>query len=108
MTDNEIIKALECCCGDNGCFGCPYTENHGCRLLRNPIKDALDLLNRQKAEIERLGIELKAMRGAARSYKALIDGLKENGIIADDTEGAKAIKINGISADVKEMVGDGR
>lgn len=54
MTDNEIIKALECCCGDDGCFGCPYTENHSCRLLRNPIKDALDLINRQKAEIERL------------------------------------------------------
>jgi hypothetical protein len=52
MTDNEIIKALECCCGDDGCFGCPYTENHSCRLLRNPIKDALDLINRQKAEID--------------------------------------------------------
>ena len=51
LTDSEIVKALECCCGDNGCFGCPYTENHNCRLLRNPIKDALDLINRLEARI---------------------------------------------------------
>ena len=58
LTDNEIVKALECCCGDNGCFGCPYTENHSCRLLRNPIKDALDLINRLQAENKELKKEL--------------------------------------------------
>ena len=40
MTDNEIIKALECC---------PLDDIGGCRKI-----DALALINRQKAEIERL------------------------------------------------------
>ena len=38
MTDNEIIKALECS---------PLNDIGGCRKI-----DALDLINRQKAEIE--------------------------------------------------------
>lgn len=51
MTDNEIIKALKCC-GRENCFGCPY---HGKCHQGNPmIKDALDLITRQQAEIERL------------------------------------------------------
>ena len=75
MTDNEIIKALECCATDkmDDCFQCPYDNivykpgNGGC--VNRCRKDALDLINRQKAEIERLNVELKAMRGAVYSYK---------------------------------------
>ena len=53
MTDNEIIKALECCCGTahDSCRDCPYSDI-GCEDELE--KDALDLINRQKAEIERL------------------------------------------------------
>ena len=54
LTDNEIIKALERCVKDGypyGCEGCPYrAEDCNERL----DADALDLINRQKAEIERL------------------------------------------------------
>ena len=57
MNDNEIIKALECCVeiGENDCQNCPYFNDVscGCRNYEN-LKDALDLINRQKAEIERL------------------------------------------------------
>ena len=56
MTDNEIIKALECCLPQNGkrnCDDCPYAEcEKGC--ADKMIKDSLDLINRQKAGIERL------------------------------------------------------
>lgn len=60
MTDEQIIKALECCATDDGndCFQCPYCNiffesgNGGC--VNRCRKDALDLINRQKAEIERL------------------------------------------------------
>ena len=56
MTDNEIIKALECCLPQNGkrnCDDCPYAEcEKGC--ADKMIKDSLDLINRQKAEIEEL------------------------------------------------------
>lgn len=58
MTDNEIIKALECCISDDDgtrerpCKGCPLLQDDSCsNSLR---KYALDLINRQKAEIERL------------------------------------------------------
>ena len=58
MTDNEIIKALECCkvCSSpEYCRECPYVECttvKGC--VGEMLTDALDLINRQKAEIERL------------------------------------------------------
>ncbi len=59
MTDNEIIKALECC-GSNGwgkedvrpCDKCPMQECEDCEV---ELPDyVLDLINRQKAKIERL------------------------------------------------------
>lgn len=53
MTEREIIKGLECCYTGYGCKDCPYyCGNEDCPEL--VIKDALDLINRQKAEIERL------------------------------------------------------
>ncbi len=60
MTDEQIIKALECCATDDGddCFQCPYCNlfyepgNGGC--VNRCRKDALELINRQKAEIESL------------------------------------------------------
>jgi hypothetical protein len=56
MTDNEIIKALELCGSEFECHnGCPYYNNgqFKCRDL-SIYRDALSLINRQKAEIERL------------------------------------------------------
>ena len=64
MTDNEIIKALECCsigetytdCEKNGCplylgitMGCKYIDKEN-----QLYSDALDLINRKQAEIEEL------------------------------------------------------
>ena len=51
ITDNEIVKALECC-GRESCFGCLYRGK--CHQGNPMITDALDLINRQKSEIERL------------------------------------------------------
>lgn len=50
MTDEQIIKALECCINGN-CDGC-YNVLYNC--MRNAITNALDLINRKNAEIERL------------------------------------------------------
>lgn len=64
MTDDEIVKALKCCskgetyadCEKNGCplylgitMGCKYVDKEN-----QLYSDALDLITRQKAEIERL------------------------------------------------------
>ena len=54
MTDNEIIKALECCNGwDGRCLNCPLNrEGTNCKEKLNSY--ALDLINRQKEEIKEL------------------------------------------------------
>lgn len=63
MKDNEIIKALECCASSSqvsACDGCPYNrESLICEMLKS--RDALDLINRQKAEIERLEKQIKEL-----------------------------------------------
>lgn len=65
MTENEIIKALERCSIDYNCGDCPYYyKDEGCcpDMLMN---DALDLINRQKSEIE----ELQHKRNGRRKTK---------------------------------------
>ena len=50
MTDNEIIKALECCINDD-CDNCPDTFGN---CEHNAMRNAFDLIKRKDAEIERL------------------------------------------------------
>ena len=74
MTDNEIIKALECC-GKNPpmCSECGYKGRCNRIDCYDYLKrDALNLINRQKAEFERhsehielLDIEHEAIRNNA-------------------------------------------
>ena len=56
MTDNEIIKFMQCVVGnDANCSECEYQKVlpfPSCRMMC--AKNALDLINSQKAEIERL------------------------------------------------------
>ena len=59
MTDNEIIKALECCgkpVNEECCSECPYHlgGQENCHKL---LEDVIDLINRKQAEIEELRIE---------------------------------------------------
>ena len=60
VSNYDIVKALECCYRSGSCSQCPYEK-----LRVKPewdcsskmIADAIDLINRQKAEIERLQTE---------------------------------------------------
>lgn len=57
FTDEEVVKALEFCLQGDSCFGCcPYDDgDDDCTYCTSKLaRDALDLINRQKAEIERL------------------------------------------------------
>lgn len=54
MTDNEIIKALECCNTNGGCTDCPLFEIKGRNCIVQLDIYAFDLIKRQQAEIERL------------------------------------------------------
>lgn len=77
MTDNEIIKALEICTANGDCKDCainPHKGNYGyCTGLA--IKQALDLINRQKAEIEKLKEQLADARYL--NTVAESDGIKD-------------------------------
>ena len=56
MTDEQIIKGLECCADDSviRCKECPYGVSIFSCMQMQLRKDALDLINRQKDEIEKL------------------------------------------------------
>ena len=55
MTDNEIKEALECCLKNEiDCHGCPYEEYSKRDCTDRFYADVIELINRQKAEIERL------------------------------------------------------
>ena len=77
MTDNEIIKALECCSGTT-CKGCPFQERFGedapCPYLE---KYALELINRQKAEIDILIRKKEALKDEIAGLTAKVERLKE-------------------------------
>lgn len=77
MTDNEIIKALECCSHRNEdlpCEGCPaYSIAQMC--TEDLMSDALDLINRQKAEIERYLHSIKLLENDVATAKS--EAIKE-------------------------------
>lgn len=56
MTDNEIIRALDCCVNNVTCSEeCPYYVFDKCLDQRK--KDVINLINRQKVEIRTLAAE---------------------------------------------------
>ena len=83
LTDTEIIKALECCIGGTKCKKCPMFKECG-EDIQAIEKNSLDLINRQKAEIEKKDIEIDILiRKKNDAYdeiaeqQAEIDRLKE-------------------------------
>jgi len=78
-TDKKITKALEHCLTVDvaGCSECPYRKGRNC--INRLETDALALINR-------LDVELEAMRGAANSYKMHYDNLARE--IFDEIEKA--------------------
>ena len=106
MTDNEIIKALECCSNGEPCANCPYQKQCDETDL---AEIALDLINRQQAEIERLKKilaeeEEKYKLCAKRFYKV---GVKD---FAEKLKSTYFIDSERLCCQVdkvfKEMVGD--
>ena len=80
MTDNEIIKALECClkgCNAEGCEDCPLYEKVEDCEIEIPII-ALDLINRQNSEIERLKAENEGYKHLDTILRTAIDELTAN------------------------------
>ena len=80
MTDTEIIKALETHLSDEGkCSECAYLENIGsCVGIMH--KDLYDLINRQKAEIERLQAHNSSMQSTLAKMSMGVEQAKSEAI----------------------------
>lgn len=130
MTDNEILKALECCANEQGCENCPANPHRGNYGFCTPplIRAAFDLITRQQAaidewkmaaiknankaeELEREKSKLlySSLIGKTRAYaiKEFAERLKEsrkqyNGTLAEWT-----FTMAELDNLVQEMVGDG-
>ena len=77
MTDNEIIKALECCYGGEvNCNECPMWEYEGDCFEGLMKHNALHLINRQKAEIDRCKIERDLLEMQLLTAKAELKRLQ--------------------------------
>ncbi len=78
MTDNEIIKALECCIKlTTKCSECPYNET-GEMCFDLAKEDAIKLINRQRAEIERLEKENHRFVDIGKTYSEVrAEAIKE-------------------------------
>ncbi|MBO5957523.1 MAG: hypothetical protein J6Q39_08210 [Bacteroidales bacterium] len=92
MTDSEIIKALECPASevDVLCAECPYRTHNGLTCHSALAKDTIDLINRQKAEIETLE---RKLYDEGEALLALNHQLL-------------TVKVEAIKDFVKELVGD--
>ena len=75
MTNNEIIKALECCKKDD-CDNCP---NDFGNCYANLSGYALDLINHQQAEIEKLERTISYLESVCESIpdKVRTEAIKE-------------------------------
>ena len=104
MTDNEILKAWECC---TDCFNCPtdcplFEDDRDCLLALN--KPTLDLINRQKAENDELRENNKAiMQTIADVRESVVKEFAERLKEARFWFSSDLCVIDNL---VKEMVGD--
>lgn len=103
MTDNEIIKALEICRNENGiCSDCPYSDDYtNCNT--RIAKDVLDLINRQKAEIERLREETAELIDDRYATQLLCHLIKKE----DDTRNVRSDAIKEFAERLKNAFPEG-
>ena len=105
MNDNDIIKALECCkikTPPYKCEECPLLRGVSNSCIYECKELAYDLINRQKAEIERLKNELKMHLQTARAeaIKEFAEKLKQTQV---DLDGSEMVAVGNIDTITKEM-----
>ena len=126
LTDNEIIKALECC-GNTSlghCENCPLNDDMGFVCIIDKSQAALDLINRLQAENERLNAliaETNKQRGAvihaithidqvkAEAYKEFAERLKKQMYQSSDRSHGEhpfVVEESDIDNTLYEMVGE--
>lgn len=93
-TDEEIVKALACCINAD-CLNCPqWSEEWYSGMCNDFLKSVLDLIKRQKAEIERLRedvLEVTAILGEIELRNAQIkaEAIKEFAVRVKEERGTE-------------------
>ena len=104
MTDNEIIKALEHCTSSTtseACNGCPLFSTTVCTEMENGLMIyALNLINRQKAEIEELTKLLRSRHIAIEHLEGVIVSLPDEVRVEAIKEFAERLKKSAFACDV--------
>ena len=121
-TDEQIKKALECCVKSTHfgeCFEnkCPMVSEDGCAVGKETLYPyALDLINRQEAEIENLKTENQILsqkrmnifekceafeRGRVKGIKEFAERLCEGRVSNDPV-------VIAVKCELKEMVGESK
>ena len=114
MTDNEIIKALECCIYHHGkCTSCPLYAEVTTVCKEKKDNYVLDLINRQKAEIKRLQsdnvklhtiIPKMLLEAKYEAVKEFAERLKEYSFLDNlALDGKETVYVDDIDNLVKEM-----
>ena len=118
MTDNDIIEAYKNCQTKSGlgCHNCPFDKGEDCSCLDDLREATFNLINHQKAEIERLSIESETLvtqlkvayeqihklnMAKSKAIKEFAERLKENYCFTD--RWGKIIPISTVDNLVKEM-----
>lgn len=76
MNTEQILKALDYCLSNKGCYGCPYEdESYQCDIT----KDSLALIKSQQGQIVGLNSAIETLQGVAKDYENHNENLaKEN------------------------------
>lgn len=128
MTDEQIKKGLEVCSMTNmtlECKNCPYDTFNARNCSIKLCEDALDLINRQQSEIERLQEDSKRLKKVQmqlddamkmystikaeviKEYKEKLRDLSSESDLYDrDGRWVQAVTLDEIDETYKEMVGE--
>ena len=101
MTDEQIVKALCDCEGVDGisyCNSCPLYEEDNCVHILS--KEAKDLINRQKAEIELKTMDVESLTNERDALQTMVAEQKaENDELKQELFRIKT----GVSSLIKEL-----
>ena len=82
LTDNEIIKALECCSKSNSneeyCEDCPFKDTTGAYCIDLNIKAALDLIKRKDKALKLSAKEIVDLKIKVKQQKAEVERLNSS------------------------------
>ena len=107
MKDNDIIKALECCKEGNCDDGCPfYGVKEDCEA--ELPEEALNVINRQQAEIERYKgviklLEKDVANAKSETVKEFERKIKAHAYYIDVPKEHRVVDEDDIDAVLKEM-----